>query len=274
MEIELVRFLESFPSPKTLLTASPKAILRYFVWKDSKGKTKLHADRCPYMGQQGKRPCRLAAGTVDFVIGKLLSYFNNKGRSVDWNDTLCQGNPATHHLVKSYLKSVQLEQAQARVSPKQATPMFFDIFYKILSHLRTFLQDPKISPTERYILSRDLAFFTLNFSTGDRASDLGRVKTVNILPNPDGRNLLIHQRVGKTLRGKRTRAFPIRQCKNPAICPVRNLEFYMDLSRTSGLNLLDGYLFRPTSKNGRVLNSPFLVSAVQARLSLYRDSLR
>ena len=75
---------------------------------------------------------------------------------------------------KCYLKSVQLqlEQAQVRVFPKQATPMFFDTFYKIVVPLRTLLQDHKISPTERYILSRDLAFFTLNFSSRDRASDV------------------------------------------------------------------------------------------------------
>jgi len=278
MEIELLQFLESLPSPKTLLSASPKDIVRYLVWKDSKGRTQVHKDGCQYLGQQGKHPCscpcRLSAGTIDSTIGKLRSIFNHEGRSGDWNDNSVQGNPAAHHSVKSYLKSVQLEQAQARVSPKQATPMFFDKFYKIVVHLRTLLQDHNISPIERYILSRDLAFFTLNFSSGDRASDLGRVKTVDVLRNPDGHNFLIHQRIGKTLRGKRTRAFPVRQCKNPAICPVRNLEFYMDLSRASGISLSNGYLFRPTSKNGRgVTDAPFLVSAVQARLSLYLNAL-
>ena len=156
----------------------------------------------------------------------------------------------------SFQLSTLSSLAQARVSQKQAMPMFFDKCYKIVVHLRTLLQDHKISPAERYILSRDLAFFTLYFSSGDRASGLGRVKTVDVLRNPDGRNILIHQRIGKTLRGRRTRAFPVRQCKNLAIFLVRNLEFYMDLSKASGISLSNDYLFRPTSKNGRGVIAP------------------
>ena len=63
------------------------------------------------------------------------------------------------------------------------------------------------------------------------------MKTVDVLRDPAGRNFL--------------REFPVRQCKTPAICPVRNLEFYMDLSRASEISLSNRYLFRPTSKNGR-----------------------
>ena len=83
---------------------------------------------------------------------------------------------------------------------------------------------------------------------------------MDVLRDPDGRNFL--------------RVFPVRQCKNPAICPVRNLEFYMDLSRVLGIGLSNGYLFRPTSKNRRgVIDAPFLVSAVQTGLSLFLNAL-
>ena len=152
----------------------------------------------------------------------------------------------------SFQLSTLSSLAQARVSPKQATPMFFDKFYKIVVHFRTLLQDHKISPTQRYILFRDLAFFTLYFSSGDRASGLGRVKAVDALRNSDGRNILIHQRIGKTLRRRRTRAFPVSQCKNPAIFPIRNLEFYMDLGNKP-FKLLP---FSPNSKNGRGVIAP------------------
>ena len=169
----------------------------------------------------------------------------------------------------SFQLSTLSSLAQARVSPKQATPMFFDKFYKIVVHFRTLLQDHKISPTQRYILFRDLAFFTLYFSSGDRASGLGRVKAVDALRNSDGRNILIHQRIGKTLRRRRTRAFPVRQCKNPAIFPVRNLEFYMDLGNKP-FKLLP---FSPNFKEWTwSYRAPFLVSVVQARLSLYLNA--
>ena len=90
METELLQFLESLPSPNTLLSTSPKDIVRYLVWKDSKGRTQVHKDGCHYLGQQGKYPCdcpyRLSADTVHSTIGKLRSMFNHEGRSGDWND--------------------------------------------------------------------------------------------------------------------------------------------------------------------------------------------
>ena len=76
---------------------------------------------------------------------------------------------------------------QKQGSP-QAVPFFFDKFTKLCSYLRkrTFL--PSISPLERYIVSRDLAFFCLDFYSSDRASDLGRVytKEVLLLPKQQG----------------------------------------------------------------------------------------
>ena len=87
-------------------------------------------------------PYRLSAGTVDSTISENHIQFSImkvailvprvftrsshtrvktlgtrlEGRSGDWNDNSVQGNPAAHHSVKSYLKSVQLEQAQDRAS--------------------------------------------------------------------------------------------------------------------------------------------------------------
>ena len=62
-----------------------------------------------------------------------------------------------------------------------------------------------ISSSERCISARDLAF------------DLGRIKTIDVLKHPDGSSLLLHQRMGKTLRGKLSRAFAVKQAANPAI---------------------------------------------------------
>ena len=70
------------------------------------------------------------------------------------------------------------------MSPKQATAAFFDKYKKIVYHLRSLLLIKNISPSERYIYARDLAFFSLDFFSGDRASDLGRIKTVDILTHP------------------------------------------------------------------------------------------
>lgn len=140
-------------------------------------------------------------------------------------------------------------------------------------YLRQLLLGNNISPSERYIYARDLAFFSLDFFSGDRASDLGRIKTVDVLKHPDGSSLLFHQRVGKTLRGKTSRAFAVEQTANPAICPVRNLQFFVELCNSMRLDLSAGFLFCPTSKKGGVVNAPLLASTVQARLVKYLSSL-
>ena len=166
------------PTPKSPISASPKDLIRFLVTNDSKGKTKIHLPSCPNFGCHSKRKCsypsRLAAGSVNSTIGNLRSIFNSIGRSGEWSG-LSPGNPAAHPSVKKYLASVSEEQAKARVSPRQAVPLFFDKFTKLCSYLRKREFLLSISPLERYIANRDLAFFCLDFYSGDRASDLGRV---------------------------------------------------------------------------------------------------
>jgi len=94
-----------------------------------------------------------------------------------------------------------------------------------------------------------------------------------VLQNAGGQNLLIHQRIGKTVRGKKTKTIPIRPCANPALCPVQNLRFYVDLCKAAGIDLSHGYLFRPTSPKGSVINAPFLAPAVCSRLTTYLSKL-
>ena len=155
LEAEFSDFLASSQPQKTLYSATPKDIFRFLIWKDNKGKTKVHKDSCQFLSLQGKQACncltRLAADTVDFLVGKLRSIFTTLGRTGDWNNRFGFGNPASHLSVKQYLKSVQSEQSQARVSPKQATPVFFDKYKKIVYHLRNLLLSSSISPSERYI---------------------------------------------------------------------------------------------------------------------------
>ena len=103
----------------------------------------MHNDSCQFLGLQGKQfcncPTRLSAGTVDSLRGKLRSIFIALGRTGNWDDRFGFGNPTSHVSVKQYLKSIQSEQSQARVSPKQATPVFFDKYRKIVYHLRNLL---------------------------------------------------------------------------------------------------------------------------------------
>ena len=122
------------------MSASSSDITQFLVYKDKGGRTKVHTPACQYFGVAEPSSCncpkRLAAKTVDNLIGKLRSIFIEAGRSGEWNVLLDVGNPAAHHQVKQYLKLVSDEQAEARVVPKQATPIFVDKLSKLCSYLR------------------------------------------------------------------------------------------------------------------------------------------
>lgn len=167
MEAELQTFLCKLNQPKTPFSSAPKDVVRFLVWKDQKGRTKVHKRECKFLGSSVKGQCdcpsRLAAGTVNSAIGKLRSTFNSLDRSGDYDVRSGRGNPAAHFSVRQYLKSIQTEQAEARISPTQATFRFFDIFHRIVLHLRALLSNPTTTAIDKYIYARHLAFFTLSF---------------------------------------------------------------------------------------------------------------
>lgn len=277
LEGELRSFLQSLPFPKTLQSTHPKDIIRFLVWKDKRGRTQVHSAQCSFLGKAGKQTCgcplRLAAGTVDSLVGKIRAIFSAKGRKGEWDNFTLRGNPAFHESVKCYVKSVQREQSESRVPSRQAVPMFLQTFKKLVEYLRSLLQAPKVSPIRQYILARDLSFFTLLFSSGARAGDLGKVKLVDVLSAPHSPGLVIHQRVGKTVRGKSSRVVPIRPSADATICPVKNLRFYISYCREAGISLGTGYMFRTTTPNNTVSDAPFLSSAANIRLVGYLKDL-
>ena len=105
----LIQFLASLPASKDLYSATPSDVVSFLIWKDSKGKTQIHNSNCLNVGLRGHPPCvcpvRLAAGTVDSLIGKLRAIFKEAGRTQDWEENLCLGNPAASLLVKGYLRA-------------------------------------------------------------------------------------------------------------------------------------------------------------------------
>ena len=158
------------------------------------------------------------------------SIFNSIGRSGDWS-RLSPGNPAAHPSVNKHLASISEEQAKARVSPRQAVPFFFDKFTKLCAYLRNGSFLLSIPSLERYLVSRDLAFFCLDFYSGDRASDLGRVYTKEALLLPGKQGLLFHHKFRTTLRGRHSNVFAVETCSHDSIvCPVVNLTTYIKLT--------------------------------------------
>ena len=63
-----------------------------------------------------------------------------------------------------------------------------DKLAQLSDHIDRGLRSPSITPTLRFILARDQAYFKAVFFSGDRPGDVGQVKVAEILrfPNDDG----------------------------------------------------------------------------------------
>ena len=130
------------------------------------------------------------------------------------------------------------------------------------------LRAPEISPISLYLLSRDLCFFSVDFFSGDRSSDLGRDLSREVLFFPQSSGILFNHTFGKTLRGDSVNTFAVKRCDNQVVCLVRNFERYLSISKLLRIDLSKGYLFRATKGNS-VLEDPFVGSAVHNRLKSY-----
>ena len=130
LQRELERVFALLPSSPTVMTATPRDICRFLVYKYKSGKTQVHKNGCIYLGKKGSFKCgcplRLSYNTVDTYIGKLRAIFHAVGRRGEWDLRLGLGNPAADSSVKDYLRLVTTEQLQVRVTPRQATPFFVD----------------------------------------------------------------------------------------------------------------------------------------------------
>ena len=122
-------------------------------------------------------------------------------------------------------------------------------------------------------MARDLAFFSLDFFSGDRGSDLRRVKSSDVLSLEDGEGFLVNQAFGKTLRGNAKNVFGVKPVPSSPYCRVKNLTFYVSLAGKMSVDLKSGYLFRISSHKGNIVDAPFAGSAVSNRLKGYLNYL-
>ena len=122
-------------------------------------------------------------------------------------------------------------------------------------------------------LRKGLSLFCLDFYSGDRGSDLGRIFTKEIVCLSDGDGFLFRHTFGKTLRGGgKNNTFMIKKCPDPKTCPVANLKLYVNLCDLLCVNLRDGYLFRVSNSKNEISADPFVGSAVANRLTLHLRS--
>ena len=277
LEKELSRFLVQTAPDRDITMATPDDVVNFLIWKDRTGKTVVHEEDCVYIGKRSKGGCscpkRLAFGTVDSLIGKLRSIFADWGRTLDDSAFPGYGNPAASRKVKSYLTAMREEQLLAGVVPAQAEPLFITDLAAITQEILRRLKDPKSSPIQIYLYARDQAFFKTQFFAGDRAGDLSRTKTKELLYFPGKEGILFNNSLTKSLRDGTANVFALKRYKDPALCPITAIETYIKLCDLLNVPVRDGLLFRATNRTGDVTDKLFDSVAAQARLSTYVQQL-
>ena len=281
LEKELVSFMSSLSSPKSLASALPSYVIAFPVWKDRNGKTLVHLPDCvrsvhtTSLQPSCSCPRRLAFGTVDALIGKLRSIFVTQGRGPDWQPLLGVGNPAACRTVQKYLADVKEEQLKSRIVPRQAEPVLLADLAVISRHIETrLLQSSSLEPSQIFVLARDQMLVKALFFAGDRAADLLQLKTGDILRFPDNSGFLLNHIWTKTLLSGDKHVFAFKRGSNKMVYPVGGLELYVRICGLLGIELGSGYLFRPLSKTGTVSSQCMTSQAAQTRLNVYSVPLR
>ena len=163
------------------------------------------------------------------------------------------------------------EQLQAQATPKQATPFFVNDLLQLSHLIDRKLRSEDLTPIDMFVLLRDQAFFKTLFFSGDRPGDLSQVKTPEILRFPDNSGLLFNHVWGKTLRDGSSNLFAIRRNQNADICPVKAIDLYVTFAKGIGIDITSGFLFRPITPDGGIVDRPFSSSAADSRFRVYLD---
>ena len=258
LERQLSDFPASLSPPKCVSSCTSDDIIKFLIGRDKTGRTVVHSQSCPRVGCNC--PSRLAAGSVDSLLGKLRAIFNNIGRSRD-------SNLVAHPRVKEYLTFFREVQAARAILPSQAVSLLFAKFTKLIDFLRGSIRvGTLLAAVNKRILVRDTVFFVVDFFTADSASELGRLLANQVFRLMDRKKFLLRLTLTNTTRGSSTSPFILEPFEDTGVCPVAWIEYYLSVCNLLHIVLDGGYFFRATDR-GRVVNQkPFLGSAVNNRL--------
>ena len=144
------------------------------------------------------------------------------------------------------------------MQPRQTVPLFYDKFTRLIAYLRRLIAEGSVlSPLNKYLLVSDVTFFVIDFYTGDRASDLGRLKADQLFCLRDREGFLLNFTFSKTRRAGQLRSFALLRIPNVPVCPVFWLNYYIAACGALGVPLLGEYLFRSSERKKFVSHRPF-----------------
>ena len=109
-------------------------------------------------------------------------------------------------------------------------------------------------------------FFVIDFFTGDRASDLGRLQTNQVFRLKAREGFLLRLTFNKTLRKEVPRSVALTPLPEFDVCPVRWIKYSIAVCDLLYISLSPGYFYRATIRGRDVGPAPFAGSAVNNRL--------
>ena len=164
------------------------------------------------------------------------------------------------------------EQKQAGVLVKQAPTLLRGHLREIVCPLQARLQRAT-STLNTLLLARNIALFTVAFSTTTRGDELTWTLMQRILRLPNRSGLMFTFQWGKTLRDGSDHLItgPYgEECV--ATCPVRTVEQLVEVGRYAGRDMSKGCLFQTITRRGETLvrgSEPISAKQMTAILKKY-----
>ena len=177
-----------------------------------------------------------------------MAYERDLGVTHDWNSALRTGNPVRSDLVTQYMAFIRGEQKKAGVEVSQEPAMLHGHLAAIIAHMTLRLRCTQ-DPYDRAVLARDIALFTVAFSTLKRGDGLSRTLIQRIVRLPNECGFLFNFQWRKTMRDGVDHLMTVEyDTKRMTTCPIRAIEQYIAVGTALGWNMRQGYLFPRISR--------------------------
>ena len=180
---------------------------------------------------------------TNYVSKLAMAYERDLRVTHDWNSTLRTGYPARSDLVTQYMAFVREAQKKA-----QAPALLHSHLAAIIAHM-TLRTRCTQDPYDRIVLARDIALFTVAFSTLKRGDGVSRTLTQRILRLPNECGFLFNFQWGKTMRDGADHLMAVEyDTKRMTTCSIRAVEQYIAVGTALDWNMTQGYLFPRISR--------------------------
>ena len=185
---------------------------------------------------------------TNYVSKLAIAYERDLGVIHGWNRALRTGNPVRSDLVTQFMAFIREEQKKAGVEVSQAPAMLHSHLTAIIAQMTLRIRCTQ-DPYDRIVFARDIALFTVAFSTLKRGDELSRTLIQRILRIPNECGFLFNFQWGKTMRDGADHLMTVEyDTKRMTTCPIRAVEQYIAVGNAMGWNMTQGYLFPRISR--------------------------